>query len=558
MTDADLPPTIRRISAVLPGWRTAQPSLRVLLVIHSATAATRLGDLIPLFQDPRIQLFCTHTSDAMFPYGIDSFIQANEIHQLSWEQATALEFQVAITAGLGDNLHEIKCPILRVPHGNGYNKRWTGDRRPATGDRRPVFGLSEETLKHAGRLVPAAIGLSHDEQFERLAEGCAEALPVAFLAGDPCHDRMIASLPRRLNYRHAFGLRPGQRLITVASTWREDSLFGVDPLFTSRTLRSLPFDGYRVALVLHPNVWASHSAFQIRAWLDESLRAGLILLPPEEGWRAAVVAADWVLSDHGSVSVYAAAAGRPVLLDQSGRGMIDPRSGLGRLFDVAAHLDPHTALEPQLRRAEELRDRTHATAAAMVSSAPGRSLRLIRERLYAMMDESPPGAEPPVLAVDAPAVDGTTPASLWTSVKRTGPREFSVERWPAAVTGAGPGVLIVADHELDHRLAGTADVIWTTREALPADEPTWSASVFEHRPGLTLTLVRDGRHAVLRSRDGRGVKVSLTDSGAAEPVFAVLAERCVSGTRDLAALSPLTLCFGGEQTVSAVFSAISL
>jgi hypothetical protein len=109
---------------MLPGWRTVRVSLRVLLVIHSATAATRLADLIPIFQDQRLQLFCTQTTGSMFPEGVISFIKAHGFHFLEWKQAVKLEFDAVICASLGDNLHEINSPILRIPHGNGYNKLW--------------------------------------------------------------------------------------------------------------------------------------------------------------------------------------------------------------------------------------------------------------------------------------------------------------------------------------------------------------------------------------------------------------------------------------------------
>jgi hypothetical protein len=419
--------------------------------------------------------------------------------------------------------------------------------------------LSEGTLKHDGRLVPAAIGFSHAEQFARLAEGCPDAAPRAFIAGDPCYDRIAASLPRRLHYRHAFHLATGQRLITVASTWREDSLFGADPLLVSRLLNELPYDQYRIALVLHPNVWASHSSFQVRAWLAEALRAGLILLPPEEGWRAAIIAADWVVSDHGSVSIYAAAAGRPVLLEKSAREMIDPRSGLGRLLAVAPTLDPHAPIEPQLRIAEELQDRTHAVAADWVSSAPGRSLRLIRDELYRIMNVAPPDTEPAVLAVGSPEVDGAPPASLWTHVEQAGtdPRELSVRRRPAAVTGSYlSGLLVAADDELDHRLLSQADIISLAGDPRPLDEEEWSAAVFEDRPGARLTLVHAGRRACLRTRDGRVISLVLDDidsPGDADLVFTVLAERLLTRPDDLAALSPLVLRLGPARSVRASF-----
>jgi hypothetical protein len=119
--------------------------MRVLLVIHSATAATRLADLTPIFRDQRLQLFCTQTRDSMFPEGIGSFIQALGFHFLEWEQALELEFNAVICASLGDNLHEIDSPILRIPHGNGYNKIWpgAGSREPGAGSREPGAGSRE-------------------------------------------------------------------------------------------------------------------------------------------------------------------------------------------------------------------------------------------------------------------------------------------------------------------------------------------------------------------------------------------------------------------------------
>ncbi|MFI0424013.1 hypothetical protein [Spongiactinospora sp. 9N601] len=136
---ADLPPAVQRISSVLAGWRTARTSRRVLFVIHSLTAATRLADLLPIFQDQRIQLYCTQTSDSMFPSGVEKFMQDRGFLCLTWEQAIALEFHAVITASLGDNLHEIQSPILRISHGNGYNKRWISDQRSAISDQRSAI-----------------------------------------------------------------------------------------------------------------------------------------------------------------------------------------------------------------------------------------------------------------------------------------------------------------------------------------------------------------------------------------------------------------------------------
>lgn len=39
----------------------------------------------------------------------------------------------------------------------------------------------------------------------------------------------------------------------------------------NRLLAELPYDQFRIALVLHPNVWSSHSRRQIEAWLADLL-----------------------------------------------------------------------------------------------------------------------------------------------------------------------------------------------------------------------------------------------------------------------------------------------
>lgn len=99
--------------ALTPRWRTADSSLHVLLVIHSLTAATRIADVLPALRDPRLQLYCTQTSGAVFANGVEEYIRESGIRNIPWGQARETEFDLVITASLGDNLHEIKSRILR-------------------------------------------------------------------------------------------------------------------------------------------------------------------------------------------------------------------------------------------------------------------------------------------------------------------------------------------------------------------------------------------------------------------------------------------------------------
>lgn len=558
MTAKDDTPAGRPL-ALTPAWRTAHADLHVLLVIHSLTAATRIADVLPALYDPRVQLYCTRTTGGVFANGLDEYLREAQIRHISWEEAKETEFDLAITASLGDDLHELKTKILRIPHGNGYNKKWSqesGVRSQESEVRsQEVFGLSDNTLKHQGRLVPSSIALSHSEQFDRLAQGCPDALPLAFLSGDPCYDRLLAGVPHRLTYRKALGLRHGQKLITVNSTWKDESLYGSHPGVITELLARLPYDHYRVALVLHPNVWSSHGPRQIRIWQDEALRSGLLLIPPHEGWRAAVIAADLVLSDYGSVSVYAAALGRPLLLSADGRDSVDPDSALGRLYAVAHPLDPHATLVPQFEQAEKLRELTHETALTWVSSAPGRALDLIRAEAYRLMGATPPPGRPRLLAPPEPEVQSPEPTSLWV---RAWPTDdgLAVHRGPAPEPG---GVLVCSDAEMDHRLAAAADVLTIAEDALPADERLWSETVFAHRPGALLTAVYSAEEVRLRTRDGSLLRVRFTglvdDPGL---VAGVLAERLVTSghapaPKMLAALAPLHLRLSEERTLTIPF-----
>lgn len=123
------------------------------------------------------------------------------------------------------------------------------------------------------------------------------------VAGDPCFDRMIASAPLRPAYRRALGVTDGRRLVVVSSTWGALSLFGAHPDLVGKIAARLPVDDYRVMVALHPNTWHWHSPWQVDRWARAWRRAGVTLLPPEEGWRRALVAADSVVGSRLGASV---------------------------------------------------------------------------------------------------------------------------------------------------------------------------------------------------------------------------------------------------------------
>ncbi|MFJ5923049.1 hypothetical protein ACIQF6_10620 [Kitasatospora sp. NPDC092948] len=464
-------------------WATRGECRRVLLVVHNVTSATRLLDVVGVFRDDlRIQLLATCPGSSPFRSGLSELLAALGIPVVPWEQALDLAPELAVSASFGGQLHELKGPLTVLSHGVGYNKRLAtpdaGRRTPdagepgagvvaGTGAGAPTFGMSPEWLLHDGVPIADALVLSHPDQLDRLAAACPEAAGTAVLGGDPCFDRILAARPRREAFRRAFGVRSGQRLLVLNSTWNPTSMFGdggpedVLPLLLSR-LPELPLDEYRVAVVLHPNVWHGHGPGQVRLWLDGARRAGVTLVDPVADWRQALIAADAVIGDFGSVSYYAAALGTPVVLAAAGRSVLDVDSQVAAFVREAPKLDLHAALGPQLAELLD-RGRVPAGPAELTTSRPGESAGLLRTLFYRFLglpeptapalldplllpDHQPPVVTAPVRVLARDLGDGTVEI-----------RRFAGPRYEPE--GPGTGQLVVHEDTLDPGVLTLADVI---------------------------------------------------------------------------------------------------
>lgn len=378
---------------------TIRPERRVLVVAHHVTSGTRLTDVIPLLEsDRRIQVAYTAAPRSIFDGGLSDYLRGLGGLVLPWHQATRTSFDLAVAAADG-MLEHLHAPVMTLQHGAGPSKlliRTAGSGPPAS---RSVAGMMRERLIVAGRVVPSAIVLPHERHLRVLERECPEALPVAIVGGDPCLDRLMASVRLRNTYRRALGVRPNQKLVFITSTCREESLLGGHLGLLSRVAAELPSHEYRVAAALHPNIWAFHGRRQVISWLGDALRYGLRLLPPEEGYRAALIAADRIIGDHGSATYYGAAIGVPALLAAFPEDDIVPGSHVARLGAVAPRLAPEQPLLPQLEKAAyAYNEETHAALRNDISSRPGSSARILRQEMYRLMclpePEPPPRIEP--------------------------------------------------------------------------------------------------------------------------------------------------------------------
>ena len=196
-------------------------------------------------------------------------------------------------------------------------------------------------------------------------------------------------------------------------------------------------------LSLHSNIWNGHGSWQVRTWLRRAVEAGAILLPSGHHWRSAVIAADLVISDHGSSSCYAAALGRPVLLasfDEAGLIEGSPISQLGKL---APRLVPTEPLRPQVDSAiAETQPDSYQDLAARLFAEPGRALRNLQALIYEMLDLPIIDLVPGARAVSAPTINAQKITAYSVVLRVTGGSttspELAMVRVHAALTPPPP------------------------------------------------------------------------------------------------------------------------
>lgn len=380
---------------------TYSPERTVLAVIHHMTAATRLADITPLLEsDRRVQMVYT-CAPSVSPGWTGEYLARLGAMVIPWQQAIRTRFDLALAAAWGQ-LERLHAPVIRLPHGTGFSKYaqpWDGS-GPQAG--RELYGMERAVLVYRGRVIPAAMVVATRRDLGRLRRACPEAADVGVVGGDPAFDRLTASLASRERYRQALGVQD-KILIVVSSTWGPASLLQRYPDLLARLTSQLPPDIYRVAAIVHPNVWAWSGRRQVRAWLADSVRRGLILVPPEEGWRAILVAADYVVGDHGSTTCYAAAIGRRVLLASAPGAEVDPASLSARLSRIAPLLQSVDSFEAQLEEATaRWTPARHREIRGLVTDAPGRSGELIRSLMYRLLNLTEPDHEPVLRPVPDP------------------------------------------------------------------------------------------------------------------------------------------------------------
>jgi hypothetical protein len=515
-------------------WRTF-PSERTLVVAaRTLTSTVRVLEVLPglLRDDPRVAVVFAYDATSAFNDGVLELLRTAGCRVMPWEQLGAADPDLILSASENIDVPDGGCPVLVLPHGIGFQK-FVPDAR-SSGTR--LSGMVPDSLLASGR---GWLAISHPDQEAQLVAAHPGIAGRMLLTGDPCFDELAASLPSAGAYRDALGVRTGQRLVVVSSTWGPTSLIGQDPALPGRLLAELPLDEYRVAAVLHPNVWSGHGAWQVRTLLASAREAGLLLVPPAHAWRPTLVAADLVVADHGSVGLYAAALGKPVVLAAFGDESV-PRTAAEDLARTAPRLLREAPLRPQIERALDAEPSGgHGGIRAKVFAEPGHALARLRSAVYDLMKLSDRhDGMPPVLTLPSPEVPPAVVTSWWAAAMVAADEEptvVTVRRHPASVARrpeGEPGVvwhLACCEQERDSRLTESASVLVHRAPAASRDTArAWVKEALERYPGSwTAVAALPSGGCLAGLRGGTLVEVAGTGRTVAPDLLAAAVHACL-------------------------------
>jgi hypothetical protein len=485
-----------------------------------------------------VQVVFTVEDGSQFHDGVVDRVRAAGFRLIPWRQAAQLRFNLVISPSDKGNLGTVSGPLLLLPHGVGYHRR----------SPHGISGLTFPLRRDDGTVVVVA----HPHQLDRLREVSPRAARDALVAGDPCLDRMLAGVALRDRYRRAFDAE-GRRLVVLSSTWGRFSLLGNDPTLPARMLAELPVDEYRVAVALHPNVWARHGSWQVRQWLADAVDAGLLLITPDEGWRAALIAADVVVADHGSVTCYAAALGRPVLLAADGAGEVVPESPMDTLRATLPRLATGAFAAQFEQILDEHRpDRTIALTEPIFAHR-GHAIARLGTTVYRLLRLTPPDTTAPTHPVPVPTLTRRTPAGLVVraTVGRLADNHVTVvvHRTPAAVherwnTDPRP-VHLVAHIDDDLPVVQSAAVVVADEPAATVDTArAWASRTLARLPGARIASAATTDRIVLRIRPDIEVHLVPRTAGIDQAAWASAVHACVVSGVKLIEIDRITLRAG--------------
>jgi hypothetical protein len=303
-------------------------------------------------------------------------------------------------------------------------------------------------------------------------------------------DRVLASRTHRDRYRAVMGTG-GRRLIVLTSTWGPESLLERRPALFTDLATQLPCDAYQLAAIVHPNARSEIGPFDLSERLASALDAGLILAEPYEEWAALLVAADAVITDHGSTALYAAALDRPLIGACNGGAELLPGSPMARLLAASPHLEQPGDLEAAVAAH---RAGSGPVLAESAFARQGHAVESLQAEVYRLLGLAPPAIPATALPLPPP-VTTARPLSAFAVNSLVNGTEVRVERFPAHTES--PAHHLAAEYgAASERHIQSAGLIYRRASQGPAaphgetwTEAAWTTRILSDYPGCRTAAV---------------------------------------------------------------------
>ncbi|MFD4643395.1 hypothetical protein ACFWN2_39230 [Lentzea sp. NPDC058436] len=496
-------------------WATFPSKLIILCFVRTYVSAIRLYQEMKVFEgDPHVKLVWVRCPGSKLEDPLSDWLLGKGIRVIPYEEAKKSRRDLIVTTSEWiDPIPFAPTPVIVIPHGLGFHKYV---RDPHTGRYR-LAGLARPEGLRTKQVTQV---VTHEDQVRQLAEASPHTIGRTALGGCSDFDLLTNSRGERPDYREALGVSSDQRLVVVSSTWGPDSLFARRPELIDRLLAELPFELYKIAVILHPGVWSIEGGDEVLRRLSRHIQSGgLMVVPTTEGWHGTLLAADLAIGDNGTVSLQAALMDIPLLL-----GTVSKRVVRGTVMDelcgTARSIDFTGGLRRQVEDEIGKHDRSRAERLVRrMIARPGESGSLLRALCYTTAGHTAPDDELPVRTAPLPVpmpsaahsfrfhfrIDSAVTGDLYPAHFRE-KLKHDEER------------LLVQIGERDHRRHANASVIVDPVPVLPCAVQARLATLADKHVGCRIVaatcgnggfefLVRDGRRFRVTCDCGMPVRV---------------------------------------------------
>ena len=363
--------------------RCCRTRKHILFVCDSALAAEYMAEFWGLFEGDRRLRAWTLLPPRMEPGCAEAQAILRALRLPCASARTARLRQWDLVCATYHTEHEDivdrrRQPTLLVPHGIESGKKVKG----AVSTFGPLAWDSNGKVRYTRMFDASALNRELAIQLN------PEYRDIVAVVGNLRDDAMLQMCGRREQIRTEMGIKAGEKVVFVLSTWGPACLWQtVGDAVLTESGRLL--GEYRFILNAHPHEYRPKPCGE-RVW-GEVVRSqrsrGYVVREPDEDWAPYMVACDVLLTDHTSLALHGALLGRPAVYVPVCDELLEPGSLVWQYRHLSPTVRPNCSdLRERLKEAlgsypeEPLRRLSNE-----INSCPGQACGLVRHEVYQLL-----------------------------------------------------------------------------------------------------------------------------------------------------------------------------